>query len=282
MDDWQLLQEWVRDGSETAFAFLVERNVSLVYSAARRQVMGDAVLAEEVTQQTFCLLADKAAKLRPVGSLADVEPGRYRIVATAPDCAGRVVGTTTADGDTYIEVSAELDPEATLSGTVADEDGKPVSDVEIVPFSLLGRDHRGYELPATAKATTDPSGHFVLRGLPAGRLQIRATKPGLHQVWDPRQSIELPSPDLAVRMVPTGTVRAQVGAGGTAHLQEAAQSGVGSWGGSGNADPEGWVEFPGVPVGDYVLSRNLITPGAPGTSMLRVEAGQTTEIRLAP
>ena len=70
MNDWHLLEEWSRDGSETAFATLVERHVALVYSAARRQVYGDAALAEEVTQQTFCLLSRKAGTLRPGGSLA--------------------------------------------------------------------------------------------------------------------------------------------------------------------------------------------------------------------
>ena len=70
MNDWHLLEEWSRDGSETAFAGLVERHVALVYSAARRQVYGDAALAEEVTQQTFCLLSRKAGTLRPGGSLA--------------------------------------------------------------------------------------------------------------------------------------------------------------------------------------------------------------------
>jgi hypothetical protein len=55
MHDADLIREFVQDGSDTAFAELVQRHVDLVFSAARRQ-LGDAHLAEEVTQSVFCLL----------------------------------------------------------------------------------------------------------------------------------------------------------------------------------------------------------------------------------
>ena len=58
------------DDSDSAFSLLVQRHLSLVHSAARRQVAGDLTLAEEVTQRTFCLLTNRAAVLRPEGSLA--------------------------------------------------------------------------------------------------------------------------------------------------------------------------------------------------------------------
>ena len=61
--DIELLQRYVRDRSEAAFAELVGRRVNLVYSAARRQTGGDAQLAEDITQAVFTELARRSAAL---------------------------------------------------------------------------------------------------------------------------------------------------------------------------------------------------------------------------
>ncbi|HEV2436567.1 MAG TPA: sigma-70 family RNA polymerase sigma factor [Verrucomicrobiae bacterium] len=61
--DSELLGRYARTRSEDAFAELVRRHVNLVYSAALRQVNGDAHLAQDVAQTVFADLARKAGVL---------------------------------------------------------------------------------------------------------------------------------------------------------------------------------------------------------------------------
>src|SRR6185503_11046796 len=63
MDDWQLIESYTREHSETAFRQLVERHAALVYASALRQV-GDTALAQDIAQAVFILLARKASRLR--------------------------------------------------------------------------------------------------------------------------------------------------------------------------------------------------------------------------
>ena len=61
--DSELLRRYAETKSEAAFAELVRRHVNLVYSAALRQVNGDAHLAQDVAQTVFADLVRKAGSL---------------------------------------------------------------------------------------------------------------------------------------------------------------------------------------------------------------------------
>ncbi len=59
MNDSELLQRYAETGCEASFTELVKGYIDLVYSAALRQVGGDAHLAHDVTQSVFIDLARK-------------------------------------------------------------------------------------------------------------------------------------------------------------------------------------------------------------------------------
>lgn len=59
----ELLRRYLVDGSEAAFSELVRQHIDLVYSAALRQLNGDAGAAQDVAQVVFTDLARKASRL---------------------------------------------------------------------------------------------------------------------------------------------------------------------------------------------------------------------------
>lgn len=69
LHDGDLASSYAREGSESAFRALVARHISLVFATAFRQV-GDAGIAEEITQNVFVSLARKAPALGKFQTLA--------------------------------------------------------------------------------------------------------------------------------------------------------------------------------------------------------------------
>ena len=70
LSDKELLRDYAKNGSETAFAQVVHRHADLVYSAALRQ-LGTSDLAKDVAQTVFTDLARKAAQLSKTSAGTD-------------------------------------------------------------------------------------------------------------------------------------------------------------------------------------------------------------------
>ncbi len=67
--DWALLRRYVESNSQDAFAALVSRHLSMVYTTCLRELR-DASLAEDAAQSVFIILAAKASKLSARTNLA--------------------------------------------------------------------------------------------------------------------------------------------------------------------------------------------------------------------
>ena len=85
-----LVREFARNQSETAFAGLVQRHINMVYSVAFR-FMGDGSDAQDVTQAVFIILARKAASLRDKTNLAGwlYETTRFTAMSSLRNSARR-------------------------------------------------------------------------------------------------------------------------------------------------------------------------------------------------
>jgi RNA polymerase sigma factor (sigma-70 family) len=70
LSDGELLRRYLDEGSEEAFAALVQRHINMVYRAAFRRVGGDAHSADDVVQAVFTALARKAGALSGRTNLA--------------------------------------------------------------------------------------------------------------------------------------------------------------------------------------------------------------------
>jgi RNA polymerase sigma factor (sigma-70 family) len=126
MDDHELLRAFARDRSQEAFRQLVDRHLRLVYAAAHR-IVRDPHLAEEVAQNVFTLLAQKAGGIVPPQVLAGWLYNSTRHMAMhcvrteqrrreREQTAVAMNALTESDGDTRFvaehleEALAELDP----------------------------------------------------------------------------------------------------------------------------------------------------------------------------
>jgi hypothetical protein len=265
-------------------------------------VVPGAKLQIAVTGDKTTVMKEATANAEGAILATGIEPGTYRLAATAPGFAPRLLEHGQFGANDYRVFTARLAPAGKLVGRVVDRDEQPLSKVTVQPLGLLGPDGLGYPMPEMPEAISDDSGHFQLSGLPVGRLRLRARLADYHYPWSPKDVMEARddtktgSPTCVLKMVPTGSVRVQlVDAQGKplgfarqgeayVHIQDADRTGIGSWGGGGQVDTNGVCEFKSVPPGRYRLSRKPFLEEGQASNVneiiLTVKPRQVNEARI--
>jgi len=216
-----------------------------------------------------------------------VPAGTVRVSVAADGYASLVAGYTRLVTDGYLAFDdIELARQATVTGSVVDDAGRPIAGADVRLADTMGMDGLGYHLPESPPATTDAQGRFHIAGVPAGFGRIVCFAKGHHA---PLQELRpVPVKDLVIRVSETGTITGKVigerKEGRDIHVSVAPEGErIGKWGGSMRVKPDGTFQFDNVPPGTYLISTGPLIPGeAPDakTRKIKVVAGETVTVEL--
>ena len=115
--------------------------------------------------------------------LSDLRPGQYRVYAYAegyfgegfdPDSTIQEVVVTVEDGQEVTGVDFYLSPGGTISGTLTDGDGNPISRATINAFPPSDREPYPDVIGNYGWATTDENGNYKMTGLLDGEYIVSA------------------------------------------------------------------------------------------------------------
>jgi hypothetical protein len=197
--------------------------------------------------------------------VAKIPPGTYRLSVEATGYAPRVLCYQPFDEKTFRQFTTELAALASVSGSVTDDDGKPLTNVAVNVFRALAIDGRGYLVPDNPSAVTDATGHFELTQLPAGYVQLSAAAAGYH-FSDVLTIRDAPSTGISLRLYRAGGMKVTVtdksgkvissldGKPLMIHVEPKEDNKTGSWGGGATVKDDGTVEFTNVPPGQYRIT----------------------------
>ncbi|MFI5378814.1 MAG: collagen binding domain-containing protein [Tepidisphaerales bacterium] len=218
-----------------------------------------------------------------------ITPGNVSVSIGAAGFAGKAVAYDQVNGRDMRKYEVSLAPEASVTGSVVDDTGKPVAGAEVTVWEPMGMDGTGYRLSDTPKTRTDDQGKFELKGLPQGFCRLTLHAKGYHAAWSTSWQA-VPATNVVIQAGRTGTVRGRVlGPDGKpkpsaqVHVQDAAGAKIGTWGGSMNVGADGTFVFEEVPVGKYLISTDPFVPGITRVAeekTITVEGGKTVEVEL--
>lgn len=174
------------------------------------------------------------------------------------------------------DISLVLDEVGTIAGTVVDDQGKPVPEVQVTALP----DYFAAEQPSLAgltSATTDGAGAFTIKGLPDGSYRLTASRAGGSRAFE-RTGTQAKTGDKGVKLVlpaPAVLVGKIQLEGGTAPKLANVQLG---WHPATPANADGTFKIVDLEPGNYdVHIRGLEFAQFTHTDV-KLEAGKTTDL----
>jgi hypothetical protein len=191
--------------------------------------------------------------------LKNAPAGWYRIVLLNGGYVPRVVGYGQYDSQpNWHQHDGALSRPAAISGTVVDESGKPMPDVDVQIHDLATQDQE-YKSVDDFHAKTDANGHFQIEAIANATARVVVRKPG-YVVPGLGKKATTPANDVAITMKRSGQINVTVDFGNAkrpegynVELEPEGGNVVGSWGGSGNIDKENKISFSNAPPGRYYV-----------------------------
>lgn len=216
-----------------------------------------------------------------------IPAGACRVSVSARGYALRQVGYKRLVANGYLAFDdIELARQATVSGSVIDEAGKPIPEVLVRLYDTMSINGQSYRILGSTEATTDAKGLFEIAGVPAGFGRLICFAKGRHAPVGKLRPV--PATGVRICMSESGTIKGTVIGGsrdgGNVNVSVAPVGDtIGKWGGSMRIRPDGTFKFNNVPAGPYIISTTPLIPGLPPddkAKRITVVAGKTVTVEL--
>lgn len=221
-------------------------------------------------------------------SLEKILAGTYHILIMADGYASRRCDSYNNRGNTYRSFNIELARKASITGIVTDMNGNPIGSVEVLAFDLRGIDGREYKCKDSPTCITDSQGYFNLNLLPKGYTYLWCKAPSFYQATGTLELFPIPSDNIKISMVETGTICGRVvGKDGESLSDEIhvhvclAGDTIGKWSDESKCNTDGSFEISGIPPGEYVVGTSfgrLIRGEDPCAKSASVKSGLTVDV----
>jgi protocatechuate 3,4-dioxygenase beta subunit len=127
---------------------------------------------------------------------------KLKVRAESDAAASPVVAVDLTDASDKLDLELVLDVGGTIAGTVVDEKGAPVAEVQVNAFPdiLGGSPQDAMVLAGLSSASTDGGGRFTIRGLPAGEYRVRASRQSKGRYEWGQQGVQAKTGDTNVKI----------------------------------------------------------------------------------